>query len=408
MSKYRFTIAQKLAIHRVLGARCIWCTEPVAFKDCVLDHVIPESITARELTDLTQHFKLSPNFNVNSFYNWGPIHDRCNRRKSSKTFKAPFIGELLHDISNRVPEIISAHEEIERELKNSKPLAHLEHAVKNKQITKNDIDTVLGIKKKSSMAAQSPIQNFFKCNTYLVTRKGRYGNKRPRQFYDVSYEQFDTTNESLLELNCIVEAEAIRSLMTARGAYFDYLKEYSAQDLFDADSSEGFSMTFYHASKNFISYTTSVNFYHTGTAHWQYAISGHSYYLNPLRPIDLQNIILSYDDFILKITPLAYKKMIDSIRETEPDLEVTDYSPIEKTWLTREFKAFSNFHFTQNALCFIFNPYEVSAWSYGAHFPEFSFDELIKLFPEETHLLKLISSINTQSRTTKNSGNKIK
>lgn len=401
MSKYRFSDAEKYAIYTVLGPKCIWCKTPVLYKDCEVDHIIPESYDVSKLDNVISHFKLSEKFNINSFYNWGPIHSACNKRKLAKTFKlAPFIGEILHGIEKKVPVIEKKCKHIEMLFSSTQSIAHLENALKLNKIPKEILEEIIN---KHAVINPSQIFKSLNCKTERKVEKGRYGIKKPRQLYNVSYEQFRSTNKNLLELNSIFKADAIRQLMDARENYFEYLKDYPTDDFGSGmDSNHEFSMNFSVVSKKFISYTTNVSFYHSGAAHGQYAISGKTFCLNPLRPFDLELTLKDSFGFFNKIMPLAYTKMLTDLQAREPELEISDYFPIEKEWLKPDFKTFNNYYFTEKALVFIFNPYEVSAFAYGAHFPEFPFDELVELFPEEDKLLAMISDIKKSASSPRN------
>lgn len=398
MAKYKFKDTERYAVYKVLGPKCIWCQEPVAYRDSELDHVLPESLKKTEVEELIIKFKLHENFKINSFYNWAPIHTRCNRGKSDKTFdNAPLFCDLLHRIRARVPEIEELHLEAKRIFSNPITAAQLENAIKTKRITKSDIDALFN--KNISKVNSSTFYNSINCRAISINQKGKYGTKSPKQLYSIDYKQFETEIKPLVELNCLIKAEAIGELMNARENYHSYLKDFGEDDYFaDMDSVHEFGMYFTLVSKPFVSYTSTVRFYHTGAAHEQYMIIGKNFYLDALRPFILTNMLIDYSYFINTITSLAYDKMIKELKSFEPDVEITDYAPIEKSWLTSEFKAFENYHFTEKSLVFIFNPYQISAWIYGAHFPEFTFDELITLFPHETKLIQLINSIKKSTR----------
>lgn len=389
MAKHTFTIAEKYAVYRILGPNCVWCHEPVSYNESEVDHVIPESMEKEKVDELISHYKLATNFQLNSFYNWAPIHPKCNKRKLAKTFKkAPFIGGILHNIEDDFEQLEKEHELAKKRFSNPIVAAQLENALKNKLISISEIEELLS---KNNVSVKTKT-NVFGCKINTIEEKGKYGKKRPKQIYDITYQEFDTDVKPLIELNSLVKAEATKELINARENYYSY-----ASDLEDdeacTDNYHEYSMGYRHLTKKFVSYTSNVRFFNAGAAHDQYTITGHSFYLNPLRPFDLESILKDYPAFINKITPLAYDKMIADIKLRMPDEDFTEYSPIEKDWLTQDNNSFKNYHFSETGLSFIFNPYEISAWVFGPHFPEFSFDELIILFPEETEFVKFISSL---------------
>lgn len=387
MAKYKFSLAQKYAVYSVLGPKCVWCKKPVFFEDVEIDHIIPESIEESTLKDLVTKFKLAPNFTINSFYNWASIHSKCNKSKSADTFNAaPFIAEILHRISKKVPEIEKTHADTTKRFKNSKITADIINAIQKKAISLKDIKSLL---KRNSNSRQNPqrekFNKVFKCKIDLIKQNGQYGKTSPKQLFNIIYAAFDSEKRDLKELNSIFQSQALAELMNSRDNYFNYLKDIGGDDPFsEMDSSLEYDMYFTHISKNFISYTSTTRIYNTGAAHENYAISGISFSLNPVRKFNLSNLIVDYEAFINKITPIAYRRMISEIIEHDGEdmnlTDVTDHFPIEKDWLTTEFGAFKNYYFTSTSIVFVFNPYEISAWSFGAHFPEFKLSELIDLF----------------------------
>lgn len=306
----------------------------------------------------------------------------------------------MHNIDAHFEEIEKEHEVAKKRFSNPIVAAQLENALKNKSISISEIEELL---KKNNLSVKTKT-NIFGCKINTVEEKGKYGKKRPKQIYDISYQEFDTDVKSLIELNSLIKAEATKELINARENYYNSLIDI-IDDEACTDNYHEYSMGYWHLTKKFVSYTSNVRFFNAGAAHDQYTITGHSFYLNPLRPFDLQSIIKDYPAFIDKITPIAYDKMIAEIKLRMPDEDFTDYSPIEKDWLTEEYNAFKNYHFSETGLSFIFNPYEISAWVFGPHFPEFSFNELIILFPEETEFIKLIRSLKQAVSATKKKKN---
>lgn len=356
MAKHAFTTAEKYAVHTVLGPNCSWCNVPVSYDESEIDHVIPESLDKEKVDELVAHYKLSAKFQVNSFYNWVPIHSKCNKRKSANIFKrAPFIGGILHKIETHVVEIEEMHEFANQKFSNPIVTAQLENALNKKTISINAIEELL----KKNRILMKTKDNVFGCKINPVEEKGKYGKKTPKQLYEISYQEFDTDLKSLIELNSLIKADATRELMQARENYYSLLIELGKEDV-SSDSYHEYSMGFSHLTKKFVSYTSTIRFYLSGAAHDQYAITGHCFYIDPLRPFQIESIIKDYDSFISKITPIAYDKMIADIKLRMPEEDFADFSPIQKEWLTPEFNAFKNYHFTETSVSFIFNPYEIS------------------------------------------------
>ncbi len=72
-----------------------------------VDHIIPESVLDApvELASVVASYGLEAGFNVNSFENWQPSCDRCNREKSDTAFVAvPIIAAQLERAKDRAPQ----------------------------------------------------------------------------------------------------------------------------------------------------------------------------------------------------------------------------------------------------------------------------------------------------------------
>ena len=100
MSKYVFTPGEKYGVWEAHGRKCRWCSEPIVFKECEIDHIIPESLATQQatLSQVKIDLGLGADFQLNSFKNWVPICGNCNKQKSNKTFQAtPLFLNVLAD-----------------------------------------------------------------------------------------------------------------------------------------------------------------------------------------------------------------------------------------------------------------------------------------------------------------------
>jgi len=154
MSNYRFTVAEKYAVYKVHGPNCRWCNEPVRYRHCQIDHIIPEVVPGgqAQLNELIALYGLTENFGINTFYNWIPIHPDCNQSKSNDVFRgAPFIGQLLQRIGEQFDETKAIHDNWKKEPKAAKVLARLEQAIVDGIVSEDEIGEII--------LAARPIQN---------------------------------------------------------------------------------------------------------------------------------------------------------------------------------------------------------------------------------------------------------
>jgi hypothetical protein len=187
MSKYKFNSAQKWAIWKTLGPNCRWCNEPVKYHHAQIDHILPESLEddKKKLDRLIKIYSLKTDFDLNSFFNWIPIHSGCNQSKGADIFDAaPFIGQLLQRVAAKVPEIVIVHDEMAKEPKAGKVLAALERSILDELVTEEQVNEIL-ISAKNSMTpylglTASTIQH----NFFILPKEEGWKLVRSKDDYD--------------------------------------------------------------------------------------------------------------------------------------------------------------------------------------------------------------------------------
>lgn len=221
--------------------------------------------------------------------------------------------------------------------------------------------------------------------------KGEYGDKSPKQVYEISYPVFtNESNESLMELNIIMKYSAIMNKLSARHNYFNYLQNMLPDNFFpDMDSLEDSKIQFHVLNKNFISFTDFLYTYSTGTAHGNYGTSGHNYLINPLRELFLRDLFESFDSSISILRDAVSAELL-LWAKNHYEGDVSDHFYTFEEGLESKKENFENFYFKENSVVFIYNPYHLAAWSYGDQQPELTFDKLLNLFPFEAKLHEVI------------------
>lgn len=128
MSNYKFDNNERYAVWKTLGPNCQWCKEPVEYKDCHIDHIIPETLIndSQNLAKVFTNYGLETSFNLNSFENWVPIHPSCNQSKSAIVIHGtPIIQQLLEHVKSKVTET----EALRDKWKNQNQTAKLERII---------------------------------------------------------------------------------------------------------------------------------------------------------------------------------------------------------------------------------------------------------------------------------------
>jgi hypothetical protein len=195
---------------------------------------------------------------------------------------------------------------------------------------------------------------------------GEYGEKEPKQFYDINYVQFkDELNQSLKELNVIIQNIAVQYLLGVRHSFYTYLKDCGADDHWNnSDSAEDVTIRFQLLCSNFISFTDFVSSYSTGAAHGNYGTKGHNFLINPLRKIYLYDLFDNFDSAIPKLRDAVHNKLMEWAKN-HYEGDISDGFYIFDEGLEPKKENFDNYYFTEKALVFIYNPYHLTAWCYG-------------------------------------------
>jgi len=225
--------------------------------------------------------------------------------------------------------------------------------------------------------------------------KGEYGQKSPKQLYEIKYPEFvENSNESLNEINISIQNEILNHLKRARKNYFEHLENFEESyfGLMKTDSSVFGKIHFQLISKNFISYTSFWSLYETGAAHGNYWTIGNNFYLNPVREFDLEFLFSNYKMALPKIRDLVHEKLMQKAEKELGIKEPSDFYLYDDKLIEEE-KNFNNYYFKRNSIVFVYNPYDITAYALGDHHPEITYDELINNFPSERKLHEFIGKI---------------
>jgi 5-methylcytosine-specific restriction endonuclease McrA len=117
MHKHRCTYSERLAIWEAYKKECLYCQEPIAFKELHIDHIVPEHLVHHpgEFEALKQELELGDEFLINDFPNWAASHHGCNARKANRTFRrltyfanGLTAAQVLEELPDLEPENIQA------------------------------------------------------------------------------------------------------------------------------------------------------------------------------------------------------------------------------------------------------------------------------------------------------------
>lgn len=136
------TPAVRFGVWRAHGGLCFWCQEPISFKDCTIDHVIPKSAMTENFTIevVRQNYKLPEDFEIESLRNWVPSHQRCNGTKNSliaENSPALIYQFMAIGAKARIAELNI--EKIEADKTKAKFLAEIESRVSKGTVSKEEL-----------------------------------------------------------------------------------------------------------------------------------------------------------------------------------------------------------------------------------------------------------------------------
>jgi hypothetical protein len=144
--KRRFSYEERYAIWLCNEMRCWWCREPLRLVDVTVDHVLPESLLDDDdkRQKILYDYGLSINFNINSYENWLPCHNRCNQSKSNKTPDfIPGNKVIFDSLRQKAPEMERVARAVSSNLSKDKVFNAMFVALERQTISMRDIDDLL-------------------------------------------------------------------------------------------------------------------------------------------------------------------------------------------------------------------------------------------------------------------------
>jgi hypothetical protein len=137
------TLAQRFGVWKAWKCVCFWCREPVYFRDCHIDHLLPRA-SGNDLPSLIARYNLPPDFDIEGYENLVPAHPSCNQRKSD-TLVDPSPAFALYLTQARQFSVLAKAiaKKIEHDQRKAPLLAKLESAISQGDITESDIKELL-------------------------------------------------------------------------------------------------------------------------------------------------------------------------------------------------------------------------------------------------------------------------
>jgi hypothetical protein len=105
MSQQRFSDIHRRALWEAHRQRCLYCRKPLAFKELIIDHVIPETTAkdAERLAGLRITHALGMDFDILGDENLAPACHACNSDKLALLFSPERAALILTQVKDRLP-----------------------------------------------------------------------------------------------------------------------------------------------------------------------------------------------------------------------------------------------------------------------------------------------------------------
>ncbi len=138
MSKTKIANALRLAIYEAYKGRCFYTGEPVSYIDFEVDHIIPESLTAK-LENIKKRIGLGDDFHINSVENLVPSRPGINLRKNGELFSDNTLLLYLEQTKAKKKTVIALRDKYEKQRKQGNGYKAIDRMLANGSISIEDV-----------------------------------------------------------------------------------------------------------------------------------------------------------------------------------------------------------------------------------------------------------------------------
>lgn len=119
------SIKQRVSLMRAHKAICRYCNRLIeSLADLEIDHVIPESLPSDELAVLLKRLD-KEDLDINSYFNWFPVHRSCNNPKSDIVLPDASLHYLLGIAASKEPAVREEEAKFDRQARANDVLARV-------------------------------------------------------------------------------------------------------------------------------------------------------------------------------------------------------------------------------------------------------------------------------------------
>jgi len=153
--------------------------------DLEIDHIIPESLPADELRALLKRLN-KEDLDINSYFNWFPVHGSCNRLKGDTLYPDTALHHLLVIAASKVPAVREEEARFDRQARSNDALARVARQIELGALSKEAAISFLQGTPITSSSKTDPTILGFSINLAEAT---------------MTDPRFDSPGETLMELH---------------------------------------------------------------------------------------------------------------------------------------------------------------------------------------------------------------
>jgi hypothetical protein len=120
---------QRVALMRAYKSVCRYCNKLIeSLAELEIDHIIPESLDKDDLKNLLKRLS-KEDLDINSYFNWFPVHRSCNNPKSDTVLPDASLHYLLGIAADKEPAVRAEEAKFEQQARGNDALGKLAHQI---------------------------------------------------------------------------------------------------------------------------------------------------------------------------------------------------------------------------------------------------------------------------------------
>lgn len=157
----------RIAVWQANEKRCLYCEEPVAFRELEVDHLIPATTSANETSRLIEALGLPKSFELESTRNLVPSHGHCNSKKWRHQFSENNLRFFLEIWAKKQARIEKELKRLRREADTDALLSQVAAQVETGSLSVKELVAVVeGLVPKSPREVSEPLVVCFGTNLF--------------------------------------------------------------------------------------------------------------------------------------------------------------------------------------------------------------------------------------------------